>query len=68
MYCDDAGNGAGGSVSGEDHGFSVTLDPSLYFVPKGYRWGNLAATHTVRNQYSFIAVGQDASPVVLWMG
>lgn len=44
--------------------FSVTLDPSLYFVPKGYRWGNLAATHTVRNQYSFIAVGQDASPVV----
>ena len=44
--------------------FSYPLDPSLYFVPKGYRWNNLANTHTVRNQYSFMAIGQDISPVL----
>lgn len=44
--------------------FSYPLDPSLFFVPKGYRWSNLANTHTVRNQYSFMAIGQDISPVL----
>lgn len=56
--------GQGEVYLGRTMDFSIPLDPSLYFVPRGVRWGNLAGTHTVRNQYSFIAVGQDVSPVV----
>ena len=44
--------------------FSYPLDPELYFVPKGYRWTNMLKTHSIRNQYSIMGIGQNISPVV----
>ena len=43
--------------------FSYPLDPELYFIPKGYEWKNLLNTHKIRNQYSFMGIGQDISRV-----
>lgn len=44
--------------------FSYPLDPELYIVPKGYAWHNLLDTHEIQNQYSFMAIGQDISPLL----
>ena len=43
--------------------FSYPLDPELYFIPKGYEWRNLLNTHKIRNQYSFMGIGQNISRV-----
>lgn len=44
--------------------FSYPLDPELYTVPKGYEWNNMLHTHTIRNQYGFMGIGQNISPLV----
>lgn len=44
--------------------FSYPLEPELYVVPKGYEWSNCLNTHKIRNQYRFMGIGQNISPVV----
>ena len=44
--------------------FSYQLEPELYFIPKGYEWKNLLNTHKIRNQYSFMGIGQDISRII----
>lgn len=44
--------------------FSYPLDPSIYIVPKNYKWDNILNTCRFQNDYSFIGIGQDISPVV----
>lgn len=43
--------------------FSYVLDPQIYVVSKGYQWHNIVNTHIVKTHYSFLAIGQDISPV-----
>lgn len=44
--------------------FSYPLDPELYFIPRGYTWKNILRTHTIQDQYSILAIGQNLFPVV----
>lgn len=53
----------GDTFFGRTMDFSYPLDPELYLVPRGYLWNNLLKTYQFRNQYSFIGIGQDISPV-----
>lgn len=54
----------GGAYLGRTMDFSHPLDPELYFIPKGYEWQNILNTHKIRNQYRFMGIGQDISPIV----
>lgn len=54
----------GSTLFGRTMDFSYPLDPELYIVPKGYEWFNTLGTHKIRDQYGFIGIGQDISPVV----
>ncbi|WP_343209374.1 choloylglycine hydrolase family protein [Anaerolentibacter hominis] len=53
-----------GNYFGRTMDFSYPLDPELFFVPAGYRWNNLLRTHNIQNQYSYMGIGQDISPVI----
>lgn len=56
-------SGQGDTYFGRTMDFSYPLDPELYYVPKGYRWNNILGTHKIQNQYAFMAIGQDISPI-----
>lgn len=43
--------------------FSYPLDPELYISPRGYQWINILKTHQFRNNYSYIGIGQNISPI-----
>ena len=43
--------------------FSYPLNPEIYIVPRGYQWNSTLNTKPFQNQYSFIGIGQDISPV-----
>ena len=58
-------NSAGDVYFGRTMDFSYPLDPEFYIVPKGYQWKNLLNTHRIKNQYSFMGIGQNLSPVTL---
>ncbi|MBN7774132.1 choloylglycine hydrolase family protein [Clostridium aminobutyricum] len=38
--------------------FSYDIDPHLYIVPKDYVWDNILNMKQIRNNYSFIGIGQ----------
>lgn len=44
--------------------FSYPLAPQMYVAPKGWTWTNILRTHKIHNQYTFMGIGQDISPVV----
>lgn len=53
----------GDTFLGRTMDFSYPLDPELFIVPKGFLWNNVLNTHHFQNQYSFMGIGQDISPV-----
>lgn len=53
----------GGPLFGRTMDFSYLLEPGLFVVPRGYRWENALGTHQIRNQYRFIGIGQNISPL-----
>lgn len=54
----------GDTYFGRTMDFSYPLDPELYFAPKGYQWNTILNTHKIHNQYHFMGIGQDISPIV----
>ncbi len=44
--------------------FSYEIDPTLYVFPRNYTWNNVLGTHTIRNRYQFMAVGQQADGLI----
>lgn len=44
--------------------FSYPLSPELLIVPRGYEWENITGTHSIINQYRYMGIGQDISPVI----
>lgn len=57
-------NDQGDAFFGRTMDFSYSLDPELFFVPKGYQWTNILRTHKITNRYRYMGIGQDISPVV----
>ena len=55
----------GNTFFGRTMDFSYVLEPEIYVIPKGYSWNNLLNTHTIRNHYSVMGIGQDIHPVTL---
>lgn len=53
----------GNTYFGRTMDFSYPLDPSLYFFPKNHKWSNILNTHNFYNNYSFMGIGQDISPI-----
>ena len=55
----------GETFFGRTMDFSYELEPEFFFFPKGCRWENIARTHRIHTQYSFMGIGQDIDPVIL---
>ncbi|MBC8570171.1 choloylglycine hydrolase family protein [Oscillospiraceae bacterium NSJ-54] len=54
----------GGPFFGRTMDFSYPLEPELYIAAKGYEWINTLGTHKICNQFQFMGIGQNISPVV----
>lgn len=55
---------SGEQYFGRTMDFSYPLSPELFIVPRGYKWDNIQGTHTIINQYQFMGIGQDISPII----
>lgn len=54
----------GDTYFGRTMDFSYPLAPELYIIPNGYKWNNVLNTHKFQNQYSFMGIGQEISPLI----
>lgn len=43
--------------------FSHPLEPSIIYIPKGYRWNNILDTHVITAKYNIMGIGQNISPI-----
>lgn len=53
----------GNTFLGRTMDFSYPLDPELFVVPKGYQWNSILNAQPFQNQFSFMGIGQDLSPI-----